>query len=265
MTILRIVGADMIRYQLQEVIIMKRCSNPNCETSFLFGDDKVICPFCHSKLVKNMNTNDVQTQPILPSDRVTMEDDMDNRKETFICDHLRTLECHGRIVEIDRQELFNSKWHKLFNSLLRGEPYQFAHQTIEYTVRVENITEGLSMETTDFCLFGSYLGRLQVGDEVVVRAKNFGDHRAVKSIYNETTSSTVKTGFQIQAVVIRGAFLIAAVAIIGIICDFVWLVKSGTIEIGLSAIAATLIPIIIFCIGFWLLIRSIIPRRRRRR
>lgn len=111
----------MIRYQLQEVIIMKRCSNPNCETLFLFGDDKVICPFCNSKLVKNMITNDVQTQPILPSDRVTMEDDMDNRKETFICDHLRTLECYGRIVEIDRQELFNSKWHKLFNSLLRGD------------------------------------------------------------------------------------------------------------------------------------------------
>lgn len=83
---------------------MKRCANPNCDFAFLYGDDKMVCPFCHSELVSNME-NAVQ----------------------FIQEHLGTMECHGRIVEIDHQELFNSKRLKLINTIFRGEPYQFAH------------------------------------------------------------------------------------------------------------------------------------------
>lgn len=32
---------------------MKICSNPNCESSFLFGDNKTTCPFCHAPLIDN--------------------------------------------------------------------------------------------------------------------------------------------------------------------------------------------------------------------
>ena len=77
----------------------------------------------------------------------------------------------------------------MFNTIVRGEPYQFAHQTVEYTIRVENIANGISTEVTDFCLYGNYMGRLQVGDEVIVKARNLRDRRVIKSIYNQTTSS----------------------------------------------------------------------------
>ena len=243
--------------------MMKRCVNPNCESAFLFGNDKATCPFCHSRLVDSITDTGFETQTILPPDRVVFRDvATEPRGMEFVKEHFGTVECHGRILEIDHQELFNSKRYKLFNSLFRGEPYQFAHQTIEYTIRVENITEGIPTEVTDFCLFGSYLGRLQVGDEVVVRAKNLGDRRVVKSIYNQTTNSTVRPGLQIPASVIRGVFLTVALVIISIVCGVVWLFESGTMAAGLVAITAALMPIIIVCVGFWMLIRSVFPRRR---
>lgn len=38
---------------------------------------------------------------------------------------------------------------------------------------------------------------MQVGDEVQIKAKNLKHRRVVKSIYNRTTDTTVKPGFQI--------------------------------------------------------------------
>ena len=32
---------------------MKRCPNPNCDSTFLYSNEKTICPFCHSPLVEN--------------------------------------------------------------------------------------------------------------------------------------------------------------------------------------------------------------------
>ena len=243
---------------------MKRCPNPSCESTFLFGNDRVTCPFCHSRLVENIATPDFESQTILTPDRVVLGDTAEDRDEVeFVREYTGYMECHGRIVEIDHQEVFNSKLHKLFNSVLRREPYQLAHQTIEYTIRVENITEGFPTDTTDFCLFGSYLGRLQVGDEVVVRAKKLRDRRIVKSIYNETTNSVVRPGFQIPAGLIRGGILFAMITLIALICGLVWMVKSGAAAAGLLAIIAALMPLVLICVGIWLLFRSVFPRRRR--
>ena len=48
---------------------MKRCSNASCQSDFLFGNDKVACPFCHCALVDIGATN--QTRPaILPADQL---------------------------------------------------------------------------------------------------------------------------------------------------------------------------------------------------
>ena len=243
---------------------MKRCPNPNCESTFLFGNDRDTCPFCHSRLVENVAAPDFEAQTILTPDRVVLGNTSEGQGEVeFVREHIGSMECRGRIVEIDHHEVFYGKWHKLFNSILRGEPYQLAHQTIEYTIRVENITQGYPTDITDFCLFGSYLGRLQVGDEVVVRAKKLRDRRIVKSIYNETTNSVVRPGFQIPAGLIRGVILFVMIALIALICELVWLVESGAAAAGLAAIIAAFMPLVIVCIGLWLLFRSVFPRRRR--
>lgn len=46
---------------------MKRCTNPNCESSFLFGNNRTNCPFCHSPLVSVEEAAPVQ-QLITPID-----------------------------------------------------------------------------------------------------------------------------------------------------------------------------------------------------
>lgn len=244
---------------------MKRCSNPNCESAFLFGKDRTICPFCRSRLVDSDSSaeQEPQNRAILPPDRVIIRGAVpEPEPREFMQEHSGTVECHGRIVEIEHQEFFNSRRHKLLNSLLRGEPYQFARQTVEYAIRVENITEGFPTEITDFCLYGSYLGRLQVGDEVTVRARKLDDRRVVKSVYNETTNSAVRPGLQVPAGFIRGVFLTAAVIIIAFICELVWLFESGAVMAGLASVTTAVMPVIIVCIGIWMLIRSVFPRRR---
>jgi hypothetical protein len=203
---------------------------------------------------------------VLTSDTILMESENDRAVNVpFISRNIRGMECHGRIVEIDHHEVFNSKGHKIINALIRNEPYQFAHQTVEYTIRVENISDEYPTGITDFCMYGSYLGRLQIGDEVIVRAKDRGDRRVVKSIYNQTTSSVVKPGIQIPAGVIRGIAVAIVLALITFIYEIVWFVKSGAAAAFITAVVVSLMPIIIICIGIWLAIKSILPGRRRRR
>lgn len=242
---------------------MKRCPNANCESDFLFGNDKISCPFCHSALVDISATNQPR-QTVLTADQLDIEMPRAERTVPFSSIHLGNMICRGRIVEIDRQELFVGKFHKLVNSLFRGEPYQLAHQTIEYTIRVENISDGIADEITDFCLYGNYLGRLQVGDEVDIRAKCRGSRRILTSMYNRTTSSAVKPGFQIPAWTIRIGISALVLAVWALIAGIVGLFTSGAIAAGFWTIINELMPLLIIVAGLWFMFRSIFPKRRRR-
>lgn len=237
--------------------MMKKCTNLNCDTTFLFQNDRIVCPFCHGILVENLD-NEFRQPELIPIDLLPLDTPhQDQNVIPFIKRRFNSIECCGRVVEIDHQTLFNSKKYKLLNSIFRGEPYQLSHQTIEYTIRIENITEEYPTEIMDFCLYGNYLGRLQVGDEVLIKAKNKRDHRVVKSIYNQTTSSAIKSGLQIPAWLIKSFFLILMIAIVSCIYEIVLLFKSGAIVI------MAIMPIIIAIFGFFLIIKSLFPKRRR--
>ncbi len=241
---------------------MKKCSNPNCESSFLFGNDKTVCPFCHSRLEDSSET--VGGRYISNIDREDFFPEQ-NQTDEFISRHFGKIKCHGRIAEIEHQELFYSVRHKVCNTIFRGEPYQFAHQTLEYTIRLENITDGFSSEVTDFCLYGSYLGRLQVGDEVVIKGRDLGDKKIAETIYNQTISSRVRPGLQISASVFRMMSGVLAFLILAFICQFVQLFQSGVIQRGFAAFVVGMIPWLLLGAGGWFLFRRIFPRRRRRR
>lgn len=246
---------------------MKRCLNPNCQAGFLYGDDKTTCPFCHTRLVDSAAGANLQTPAIIPPDRVAIREERHAaalQPPPFVLRQHGTVECHGRVTEIDHHELFNSRKYKLANSLLRGEPYQFAHQTIEYTIRVESLADDFPNEVTDFCLYGSYLGRLQPGDEVIVRAKNLNNRRVVKSIYNATTQSVIKPGLQIPAVAIQVMLAALVLTLVSLMCSVVWLFKSGVVAMWITALLVAVMPIVIILIGFWIMIRSVFPPRRRR-
>jgi len=111
--------------------------------------------------------------------------------------------CHGLVTEIERHEIFYSRFHKLVNSLFMGEPYQFGHQTEEYTIRVEEMSNSSSREIKDFNLYGKYMGRLYPGDEVELKATGNSSRMIVKSIDNISTGSTIKPGIQLPAALVR--------------------------------------------------------------
>ncbi|MDO4322171.1 MAG: hypothetical protein Q4C61_06555 [Lachnospiraceae bacterium] len=245
---------------------MKRCLNPNCESAFLFGDDKTVCPFCHGPLAENGSGTGMagdEEPRIIPADRIRLRDVQENASE-FIRERMGCMECHGRITEIDHQELFFSGGHKMFRTLLRGEPYQFSHQTVEYAIRVENLTNGFPTEVTDFCLYGSYMGRLQIGDEVIVKAKNRGSRRVVKSIYNTTTGSFVRPGLQIPAWLVRGILGFLVIALILFVSDVVQMVQTGAVMNGLMTLILAFLPEIIILFGIWYAVKSAFFRKNRR-
>lgn len=237
---------------------MKRCSNPNCDSNFMFGNDKTECPFCHNILVEN-----VISEESLRGEVIDCE--IDERDEIpFIQRQSSNIKCYGRITEINHHEIFNGKWNKLFNAVIRDEPYQFAYQTIEYTIRVKNISSEVPVKITDFCMYGNYLGRLQVGDEVFINAKEYSDRRVVKKIYNQTTSSVVRPGFQIPAGIIRGLIMLPLIAIILCILAVIWFIKSSTLASALSIIMTFFLPSVIFIIGIATMILSVFCKHKHR-
>lgn len=151
-----------------------------------------------------------------------------------------TIKCHGRIIEADHHELFYSKFHKIVNSLFRGEPFQFGHQTLEYLVRVEEVGSTYSTQCTDFFLYGNYMGRLVPGDEVEIIAKNKGGRRVVKKLFNVSTNSTVRPDIQLPAGLIQTLALVLLFLIIMLIAGAVASYHSGEASNALASLALLL-------------------------
>lgn len=245
---------------------MKKCVNPACLAEFAFDDSMTSCPFCHSPLESWGGTDAPPlVPPLVPPLEYGIPQSGPAEEKPFVRRHLGRMECHGRVSEIDRQEVFFGSTLKLFNTLFRGEPYQLSHQTIEYTIRVEPITDGLPAEVTDFCLYGSFLGRLQVGDEVAIQARDRGDRRVATQIYNQTTGSVVRPGFQIGAGLIRGMAAFLTLVLVWLVWGAVELVRSGALLALAAGLVSALMPLLICLAGLWIMAGSILPRRKRRR
>lgn len=241
---------------------MKKCVNPACLADFAFDDSMTACPFCHSRLESCANED---APPLVPPLDYGIPQPEPAEEKPFVQRQLGRMECHGRVSEIDRQEVFFGSTLKLFNTLFRGEPYQLAHQSIEYTIRVEPITDGVPAEATDFCLYGSYLGRLQVGDQVIIRARGCGDRRVATHIYNQTTGSVVRPGFQIGAGLIRGLVAFLALLLVWLVWGAAELIRSGAIAVLLAELVSALMPLLICLAGLWIMVGSVLPHRKKRR
>lgn len=241
---------------------MKKCSNPNCASSFLFGDNKTNCPFCHGPLERCNGASHEQHRITPPN--MALRNTERELSPPLAARRMGRTEYTGRITEIEHQTIFHSRFHKLMNTVVRGEPFQLAHQSAEYTIRIEPITDGVPSEVTDICLYGNYLGRLQVGDEVKVKVKDCGHRRVAKSIVNLTTGSVVRPGLQVSAGLVRGLLLAAVLMIAVLICMIVQLFSSGTVGSFFGVLLSALIPAAICIFGFWLLFRSLFGRRSRK-
>ena len=242
---------------------MKRCSNPNCEPSIIFGESKNVCPFCNSVLMSISNQPEVVAssfQSSYPSvDRYSLSrSGHATHQVPFVNQRGKYLECRGRILEVEHHELFNNRSHKMFNSLFEGEPYQYGHQTIEYAIRVENITDSFSTQQMDFFLFGNFLGTLQRGDEVKILAKRKHGRNIVISIFNETTGSTIYGGSQLSSSGTWAGLLLAAIGILLLLMTAYWVITSGILTRLAMSIASAFMPLIITCFIIRLLIGRIL-------
>ena len=240
---------------------MKHCANPECDSTFIFSDSRTVCPFCHGALESNSSSQGVPAT----LESILMNNEIGSVQTNPSIPFARRIPggymFHGRITELENHEVFNSKWHKIFNSLVRGEPYQFAYQTSEYAMRIENISDGYSTETTDICLFGNYLGRIHVGDEVEVSVKDYRSRRVARLLYNHTTGSFVKPGLQISSTVVR-VIAIGIIAVVTfILVGLIWLIKSGILLEGILSLIMSLLPTLIIALIIWGFINSLISGR----
>lgn len=143
---------------------------------------------------------------------------------------LNMVKCRGRVVEIEHHEVFRSRFHKIINSVICGEPYQFAHQTAEYLVRIEEPTRNGIGHTLDFFLYGNYIGRIYAGDEIEIIARNDGRRYIAEKVYNHSTNCRVRPGLQIPAIIIRCLFLLAIIMLIGIGLSLYGMARTGMLS-----------------------------------
>lgn len=247
--------------------MMKYCPNPACDPSFFYGSTKSVCPFCHTSLSERID-NDRVVRPIITPENIYINEDNVHPGEEDVRESFSTrirggIRYHGRITEIEHHEVFNSKWHKIFNSLFRGEPYQFAHQTSEYTVRIEDITDGYPDDVADVCMYGNYLGRMHVGDEITVNTKVYRNRRVAKSVYNHTTDSGVRAGLQLPAGLIRAIAIGMVTAVSLILAAIFVVIRTGALTDWLASLFASLLPVIIVGIVIFEMVIGRLPGRKR--
>ena len=250
---------------------MKQCKNPYCECEQTFPDEMQLCPFCGAELSQEDDEKQprLHTAEELPSLQAAdpapplMADGAWGRKVL-----------RGRLVEMDHNSLFLSGFHKWCNAIFGGEPWQFAHQSQAYTLRIEEITQdGVPGIVLDVCAYGDYLGRFCIGDELEIHYTGGKNRRVAKKILDKTTGSVVRHGLQIPALFIRLFSLITVLLLFYIAAGAVSLVTSGAIVSLLVGAAAALLGLawkllaafgsnILIIIGIVIAVRACLPHRK---
>ena len=93
----------------------------------------------------------------------------------------------GRVAEVNSLSRYHNRFHKVVNTVVQGEPYQFGHTSFETVIRVEEFTDGrLASMARDLVMYGDIEGTVQVGDDVTVHADIRRGRYVVRSLHNET-------------------------------------------------------------------------------
>lgn len=250
---------------------MKKCKNPYCECEQTFPDTVQLCPFCGSAL--SPEGEDESPQLHTAEELPTMPASATAQPLVTAGAFGRKL-LRGRLVEMDHNSLFHSSFHKWCNAVFAGEPWQLAHQSQAYTLRLEEITQdGIPGRVTDVCAFGEYLGRLSIGDELEIHCKGGKDRRIAKKILDKTTGSVVRPGLQVPALFVRVFSLILALLAIYFVSAAVNFVASGAILSWALGVIIALLGLlwkllsafggnILILIGIGIVISACLPRKR---
>lgn len=152
---------------------------------------------------------------------------------------------NGAVAESNTQQYYQSKFTKILQALISGEPYQFSHTTFVTIFRVEEHTQrGYPEHARDITLYGNMQNVFAVGDDVTVEAKQRGSRYIAKRIYNHTINSDVRIQPNIPASVIR----LIALAIVTIIISLIYSVATadyGSIAASLVGLISSFLPAIV--------------------
>lgn len=242
---------------------MKQCTNPSCNTNYLFSDRYRECPFCHMTL--RSIQEEQESHFTGGQNRFTRMVTEAAAESPFLEQRGRKVICCGRVTELDADSVFQTKKQKLFQTFWYGEPYQMSQQSVHTVLCVEEIGAGMAGQVRDFTMYGSIAGKVHVGDEVQIHARQAGGQRVITSLYNQTTESPVYARLLIPAFLLRWAIL----SILLLVLAFVYMIYDFFHSGAAGALAEVLIgPVAIcgiICYGIYSAVRSAFPGRRGRR
>jgi len=237
---------------------MKIC--PECSGFVLYEDEHTNCPRCNRILDSYQSSANQRIENIntMKKDK-TVSSSNDNKQsiETNIVNTIsgfkteernfetisgRNYRIEGVISEITAITRYQTRFHKIVNSIFRAEPYQLGHSTHSVRIRVEENTLGLYPENVrDIIAMGDYEGKLFIGSDVTINAIERSERLITRTIYMHDTQKLVYPGFQIPSIFIR----LLATFLIFIIFNFILSILDGSLFSMLGILFMTMFQIVI--------------------
>lgn len=229
---------------------MKRCEECNA----VYEDSFDICPTCGGKLddfnqgTRRESSSAQNNYSDFNSGRVNHSEtsySQDSDSYIFEQNDGNKLIINGAIAESNTQQYYQSKFTKVLQALISGEPYQFSHTTFVTIFRVEEHTQrGYPENARDITLYGNMQNVFAVGDDVTVEVKQRGNRYIAKRIYNHTINSDVRIQPNLPAGVIR----FIALAIVTLVISLVYSVATadyGSIANAFAGLISSFLPAIV--------------------
>jgi hypothetical protein len=266
---------------------MKKC--PNCLGMALYEDTLANCPICgevlvdRSAILPGESGGASSPQPgsqgehLLNMGRRISGDPVDNREsrlegEGYIFERRVNggVILRGAVAEIASMTRYQTRLQKMFNSLFRGEPYQFDYSSHLTRLRIEEHAFGRFPEQQrDVIYYGDIEGSCTYGDDVEITAIKKGDQLIAKRLYIHNTGHLVKPAAQIPAAFFRILFALIAILITYLVVSVVKFVSSVGISglfnllfASLLAIILPFLPLLIIIYFVWSWLRRFRIRRR---
>jgi len=148
-----------------------------------------------------------------------------NDSRTFEQRQGRRIILQGRVTEVSSGiSRYQSRSHKLFNSLFRLEPYQFAHTTHRCVLWLEEENGRLAERIREVTYYGDIEGQVIPGYRMTVHAVERSGELVARTLYNDDLDQRVRGRAQIPALLVWILTLLAvALAVFLISALVMWI------------------------------------------
>lgn len=260
---------------------MKRC--PRCNDYARYDDDLMTCPICDATLVTcntssfasggrtwtgspggqsngqwragstggqrratssqyDTNGDDNVVRPRAPR----TEQRQEHMPPRFMQSNGRRARFHGIVSDMDTRTTYPTRFRKITNTVLHGEPYQFGNTARETILRLDEIQDGrLSTERRDLTIFGDPSGMIAIGDDITATAVRHGDRYIIKSLYSNETRSSISMRGQLPGILYTTMIFAVMLLVISIIYGIITFITSGGLVSMFDAILAAVMSLII--------------------